>query len=59
MVKNYRNINDDIRVVLSLAREKLAVDSHDIAKYRDPRIIISRIEQNKGCIERLAKAIKS
>ena len=59
MVKNYRDINSDIRVAISLAREKLIVDARDARTARHPAIILGRINGNMESLDRLEKAIKS
>ena len=59
MVKNYRNINDDMRVVINLAKLRLA-EEHRETRYRDdPRELIAQLESKHESIKRLESAIKS
>ena len=59
MVKNYRNINDDIKTVINLAKLRLA-EEHRETRYRDdPRQLIAQLESKQEAIKRLEGAIKS
>lgn len=60
MVRNYRNINDDIRVILKLAKRGLEqVYYRTIKTADDPRPLIAQFESDKEAVVRLEGAIKS
>ena len=59
MVKNYKGINDDLRVVLNLARQKAIMDSRNVASERDPVAVLTRVNSQIDAINRLDDAIKS
>lgn len=59
MVRNYRNINDDVRVIIKLAKLRIAEEARE-ARYRDdPRQLIAQVESKREAIKRLESAIKS
>lgn len=60
MVRNYRNINDDIRVIITLAKRGLEANYYQrIRVADDPRQLIAQLESAKESIARLEGAIKS
>ena len=59
MVRNYRNINSDVKVVLRLAVLGLSIEYKEIQFRDDPRELIADLESKKKSIERLESAIKS
>ena len=59
MVRNYRNINDDVKTVLNLAKLRLAEESRETRYRDDPRLLIADLESKKKALSRLENAIKS
>ena len=59
MVRNYRNINDDVRIVIKLAKMGLAQEYRETRFGDDPRELIAQFESDKEAVARLESAIKS
>lgn len=59
MVKNYRNINDDIRTLIRLAKIGLEKEYRETRFAHDPRPFIAQFESDKEAIVRLESATKS
>ena len=59
MVRNYRNINDDVRIVIKLAKMGLAQEYRETRFGDDPRELIAQFESDKEAVVRLESAIKS
>ena len=59
MVRNYRNINDDVRLIITLAKLRLAEEFRETRFRDDPRPLIAQLESKAKAIERLESAIKS
>lgn len=59
MVRNYKNINDDIRTVIRLAKMGLAQEYRETRFGDDPRELIAQFESSKEAVVRLENATKS